>query len=615
MPDATPLVLLPMPRNMTIRPERVLLRPSALITASPGLLFEAHTAQQALAGLDREWPIVAGSGYPHTGLELKLDPALVRPEAYRLTVADSGITIHGADAAGVYYGVCTLRQVLAQFGASLPHLEIDDWPDFAARGVMLDVSRDRVPTMETMYALIDRLAGWKINQFQLYMEHTFAYQHHPDVWALASPFTGQEILELDVYCRQRHIDLVPNQNSLGHMERWLKHPRYLPLAESPDGFSPPWGGWRPASTLDPQDPGSLELITSLYDELLPHFTSRLFNVGCDEPWELGQGKNKAAVAERGGRVYLDWLLKLYNEVTARGRQMQFWGDIIIHHPELVPALPKDAIVMEWGYEADHDFDGHLALFAQSGLPFYVCPGTSSWNSVAGRTENALGNLRAAAEAGLKHGAVGYLNTDWGDNGHWQTLSASALGFACGAAVAWAYEANRDIDLPASLDAFAFEDRAGIMGRLAYDLGSVYRMMGPGQFNSAFLFRTLLAGDDTLRRIMQETQADLAPDTLRQVIARLDAVIAPLDESQMQRPDAALVRAEFRQAADLLRHAARRLLLAQDAPEITPGMLLVDLDILLPRQRELWLARSRRGGLEDSMQRFEPMRSAYRAARG
>src|SRR5690606_7508572 len=133
----------------------------------------------------------------------------------------------------------------------------------------------------------------------------------------------------------------------------------------------------------------------LFDQYLPNFSSKTFNVGCDEPWELGQGKSKEAVEARGGRVYLDWMLKLYEDVSARGYQMMFWGDIINHHPDLVPELPDDIIVMEWGYEADHDFDGHCKVFADSGIPFYVCPGTSSWNTLIGRTENAMGNLRNA----------------------------------------------------------------------------------------------------------------------------------------------------------------------------------------------------------------------------
>ena len=122
----------------------------------------------------------------------------------------------------------------------------------------------------------------------------------------------------------------------------------------------------------------------------------------------------------------------------------FWGDIILQAPELIPELPQDSIALEWGYEHDHAFDERCAKFAEAGIPFYVCPGTSSWNAVAGRTDNALGNLRSAAENGLKHGAIGYLNTDWGDNGHWQYQSTAYLGYVYGAAVSWAVEANAGV---------------------------------------------------------------------------------------------------------------------------------------------------------------------------
>lgn len=62
------------------------------------------------------------------------------------------------------------------------------------------------------------------------------------------------------------------------------------------------------------------------------------------------GKNAARVAEIGGRVYLDYLLKLYRHVSAKGKRVNFWADIIAQHPDLVPELPKDIIPLVWGYE-------------------------------------------------------------------------------------------------------------------------------------------------------------------------------------------------------------------------------------------------------------------------
>ncbi len=569
-----------------------------------------------------QWEIVAGSAYPNTGLSLQIDSTISHPDGYQLTVSESSISIIAADAAGVFYGVCTFHQLLQQYGKNLPHLTITDWPDFPARGVMLDISRDKVPTLQTLLDLVDRLASWKINQVQLYMEHTFAYRNHPEVWAQASPFTGEEILELDAFCRQRHIELVPNQNSLGHMERWLKFDKYLPLAESPDGFEPPWGGHLPPSTINPLDPGSLELITSLYDELLPHFTSKHFNVGGDEPWELGKGKSRPEFEARGGRVYLEYLLKLYKEVTARGHQMQFWADIIMHYPDLIPELPKDVIAMPWIYEggevAEREWNRQLALVQSAGVPFYVCPGTSSWNGIAGRSDNALANLSMSARLGLQYGAVGFLNTDWGDNGHWQPLPVSYTGFAYGAGVSWCFETNESLDMPSVLSAFAFDDKAAVMGKIAFNLGNIYHIIGPEHVNGQILAYALQIPREELTAKLTGYEAwgqqaiNLSSGALRQSINSIDTIMNDLENTAMTRPDSDLIAGEFRQAADLLRHSARRLLLLNGDSNDTPQELLAELQDLIARQKANWLARNRPGGLDDSIKRFDPLINDYKS---
>ena len=99
-------------------------------------------------------------------------------------------------------------------------------------------------------------------------------------------------------------------------------------------------------------------------------------------------------------------------------------------------MPKNVIALNWGYEANHPFEKEAAQFAKAKIPFYVCPGTSTWQTLIGRHDNALANLRAAAKAGKKFGAIGYLITDWGDGGHPQPLAVSWPLFAAGAALAW-----------------------------------------------------------------------------------------------------------------------------------------------------------------------------------
>jgi len=615
-------LLLPTPRQLTLTGAVHQLPATALIAiTAPDLLFEAQSIQSALQShADRAWEIVVGPSLPHVGLSLHLDSSYPHPQGYHLQITETAITVRAHDSAGIFYAVTTLRQLLQQHQAALPTLTIDDWPDFPARGVMLDISRDKVPTLQTVLDLVDRLASWKINQLQLYMEHTFAYRNHPVVWAEATPFTGQDILILDAYCRQRHIELVPNQNSLGHMERWLKHDQYHHLAECPDGFEPPWGGHMAATTLNPLDPGSLSLITSLYDELLPHFTSPNFNVGGDEPWELGKGKSKAEVEARGGRVYLDYIRQLHQAVTAHGRKMQFWGDIIVHYPDLVPELPPDVTAMLWGYEggekAAAEWERQTTLLQQSGIPFYVCPGTSSWNSIIGRTDNAIDNCRIAARSGIQHDAVGYLITDWGDAGHWQPLAISYTGFAYGAGVAWCLATNEQRDLPRTLNAFAFDDPSGIMGQLAVDLGDIYQIIGPEHINGQVLAYALQITPTNMETELSRLQEwgggepDISPQALQTVLARLDQVMQPLAQSTTTRPDAAVLRAEFQQAAALTKHSSRRLLNLYAERVTTNQEQLADLQTLLEAQQTVWLARNRAGGLQDSLRRFDNLIAEY-----
>ena len=364
---------------------------------------------------------------------------------------------------------------------------------FAVRSYMLDISRDKVPTMGTLKQLVEILEKFNYNQLQLYTEHTFAYSKHEAVWKDASPMTAQEIRELDLFCAMHGIDLVPNQNSFGHLERWLVKPEYNHLAELPRGGAPlPWGGFKKdPTTLCPTDPASLDFLASLYDELLPNFESRLFNIGCDETFDLlGEGRSADAVKEKGeGRVYLDFLLKVAELVRKRGKRPMFWGDVILRHPELVPELPKDLIALDWGYEGNHPFMDEAAKFAAAGLDFYVCPGTSSWNSLAGRVENMRENMIAAERAGHLHGAKGFMVTDWGDGGHWQPLAASLPGLILGGNLAFTGASAAKMDLEDALDAVMGVPLGGTLLRL----GTLYLRGGALRANASELFR-ILAND-------------------------------------------------------------------------------------------------------------------------
>ena len=364
---------------------------------------------------------------------------------------------------------------------------------FAVRSYMLDISRDKVPTMGTLRLIVDLLAKFGYNQFQLYTEHTFAYSRHKGVWEHASPLTPSEIRALDAYCAMNGIELVANQNSFGHLERWLTKPEYNHLAELPQGGAPlPWGGFKKdPTTLCPTDPRSLEFLDGLYDELLPNFESKLFNIGCDETFDLlGEGRSAAQVKEKGeGRVYLEFLKQVADLARKHGRRPMFWGDVILKHPELVPELPKDLIALDWGYEGNHPFMEQAEKFKAAGLEFYVCPGTSSWNSLAGRVENMRENMIAAEHAGRIHGAKGFMVTDWGDGGHWQPLAASLPGLVFGGLLATEGAPAAKMDIESALNGIMGVPLGGTLLRL----GTLYLRGGALRGNASELFR-ILAND-------------------------------------------------------------------------------------------------------------------------
>ncbi len=604
--NAADYPLLPVPRSVQFGTARFLLPMRGVASFLGGEANEPlvqSLAVDALRGIGGAWGTDTQRGGKIEARFVIDSGSVQEAEGYVLRVDAEGLTITAHDAAGLWNGVMTLRQLAACEKGSwtLPFCTIYDYPSFPNRGVMLDVSRDKVPTMETLYGIVDRMASWKLNQLQLYTEHTFAYKGHPKVWEKASPMTPEDIRALDAYCRERHIELVPNQNSFGHMGRWLQYPEYQHLGEILGG----------CSDLCAVDPDCIPFLEGLFADLLPNFTSRQVNVGCDETIYLGKGRSKEAVRKRGeGRVYLEFLTKIRDIVAKQGFRMQFWGDIIMQHPELVPELPKDVIAMEWGYEADHPFEEHGKRFAASGIPYYVVPGTSTWLSFAGRTDNAVKNLRNAAVNGAKNGAIGYLITDWGDLGHFQPMPASYLGFVYGAGLSWCVETNLNLDIPRALDMWAFEDAAGVMGRLAYDLGDAYVKSGALIFNRTLYYQILLFQPDD--PMTKNQLARITREGLRATEEAIDAAMANLSQARMNRADAAQIAEEFTQTANLMRFAchvgdarlrAGGVGIAQIASE-DKKQLADELRPLIAEHRRLWLLRNRPGGLDDSAKRFE-----------
>lgn len=621
-------VLWPTPKSGGWLAENVviprLLRVEIASSADLDAILRRFESRAGGVGVDLEF---SAGATKEAALQIRIDPDTIHErEGYRLRV-QRRLEIVAHDVEGVRHALTTFCQWLSAAkrtprGFEGHGLLVDDAPDFAVRGVMLDVSRSRVPRRETLHELVDRLESYKVNQLQLYMEHVFAYRGHETVWHDSSPFTAEEIRALDAYCSERGIELVPNQQSFGHMHRWLKHAAYRDLAEVPEGVEHAFSLDREPYSLDLGNPKSLALLDDLYGQLLPNFTSAMFNVGLDETFDLGQGRSKAACAERGvERVYLEYLAKIHALVKSHGKRMQFWGDVVLQRPELVPELPKDLIALEWGYDAAHPFAEHVEHFARSGLEFYVCPGTSSWQSFGGRTDNMLANVKSAAIHGRKAGARGYLVTDWGDRGHHQPHFVKEAGLLAGAGLAWNVDAHAELDesrLGQLLSRHVFAEEGGFAGQAVVNLGNASGLSGsPATNGSALFFLIAFALTD----FPHARTPGLDSERLLLTANCLGLPATVIGAARMRRDDADWIVDEVRWCAEAMKLGAdlgiARLAAGAGVPlEGLPSSVRAELSErfahVMRGHERIWLRRDRPGGLSESQFWFERVRQKLAA---
>ena len=519
------------------------------------------------------------------------------PEGYRLITTRDGIWSEASTDAGHFRAAATLRQLETLYGAAIPCMEIEDAPELAVRAYMLDISRCRVPTMRQLERLVDLLAAFKFNQLQLYMEHTFAYAGHEAAWGAASPLTPEEVRQLDAYCAARHIELVPNQNAFGHMERWLRHDAYKPLAESPDGFHHPVAGWKPHGSVLYPDNAAVDFIAGLLDQLLPCFGSRDVHLGCDEPWELGQGRSAARV-EREGRhaVFLEHVRRLASLCEERRHRMLFWSDELRADPGRIAEFPAHCVPVAWGYEADHAFEPEAEAFAAAGRDFLIAPGDSSWNSFTGRLETAHRNIRQAALVARNFEARGLLLTSWGDHGHQQQWPAQLPGLLLAAQAGWNPGALDDFNLADALNRHVFADSAQILGPLWVELALLDNHCPPRlhPLNSSFHYDALYAAPGRIRKAMRPH----GEDCLFHALGLLDSLEKQLARAAPACADADWLVDETRLAIAMARCGLRRAQAIGKGAD--PQAAFADWDTILKDFSACWLRRSRPGGLDESL---------------
>lgn len=567
----------------------------------------------------------------------------ISPQAYHLNIQPNRIDIEYGDSSGLFYALTTVRQ-LAQYNDNLlPCVQIEDSPDLKTRGAMLDISRGKIPTLKTLFEIVDFLTDVKYNHLQLYVEgFSFGYPSFKNLWEKTeTPLTPEEIRQLDAYCRDRQIELVANQNSLGHMAAWLATDEYKELAECPEGYKL-FGLVDMKTTLAPTNPKSLELVKKMSADLLPNFSSNLFNVNLDEPFELGKSKAHPVKDPKDvAAIYIDYAKKLNEYVNSQGKKMMMWGDVVAKHPDMLPEIPKNITLLEWRYEAAQSFENISQVYQKAGLHYMVCPGTSSWSSMTGRTDNMMGNIENAVSNGIKYGADGMLITDWGDTPHLQYWTVSCAGLAYGAALSWNNADKDKIVLDDFLSRAVFKDKTNTMGRIVLDLGRYnqfeeYPMVAMTTTSLAYRFGIMdkmitdaidqkmqggmleFLDDPTFKPYLQSIFSNPKIYNAPAILQLMDSLETALSKVQPGIKDSALVMDEYKNAINMVRLGANLKYYNNYHHQISDAenkRVLTTLDslctVIETEHKRLWLSRNKSGGLERSL---EEIRNIQKQAR-
>ncbi len=348
-------------------------------------------------------------------------------DEYRI-VFDDIIKVEARGVKGAFYAIQTLRQIAKN--GYIDASEICDAPDLEVRGYYFDITRGRIPTLETLKNLVDNLAYYKVNMLQLYVEHVFPFKEYDGIYQRTGYITPDELKEIDAYCKENFIDFVPSLSCFGHLYELLESEKYKHLCELTDDEHKThfWQRRMAHHTIDVSNPESIELIKSLIDQFMPCFTSKYFNICCDETFDLGKGKNQG---KDPAILYTEFVKQIVEYVRSKGKIPMMWGDVIEH----IDPLGDDIIFLNWGYSPDEKPD-RIYNLKNANKTQIVCPGINGWTSLCERVKDSVPNITKMANYAYEVNAKGLMNTNWGDYGHIAPIEACMYGTIFGCAKAW-----------------------------------------------------------------------------------------------------------------------------------------------------------------------------------
>ena len=376
--------IVPLPQSIALQKgEPFTLDATVQILAPSALQQEAEFLQfylRDMVGLD--FSVVQKRAKKVRYIELAVSPKVTSKEGYVLTVGSKGVTLQGGSAAGVFYGIQTLRKSFANTSSAsllqmfqLPAAVITDTPRFSWRGMHLDCSRHFF-SVEFVKKFIDLLALHNMNIFHWHITDDQGWRIEIKKWPklmevgshrtgtiigtnsdiddqipYGGYYTQAEAREIVAYAAARHITVVPEIDMPGHMLAALASYPELGCTGGPYQVGHYWGVYK--DVLCVGNPKVYQFVEDVLTEIMDIFPSEVIHIGGDEtPTEKWEACPKCQGIEEKQAHFTK---RVFDFLTSKGRRALGWDEIL-------DGSPQDAMIMSWrgtapgakAAEAGHD---------------------------------------------------------------------------------------------------------------------------------------------------------------------------------------------------------------------------------------------------------------------
>ncbi|MBE5804505.1 MAG: beta-N-acetylhexosaminidase [Clostridiales bacterium] len=298
-------------------------------------------------------------------------------------------------------------------------LEVSQQRHIASCGVMLDCSRNAVPTLEGAKRFIDRLALLGMNLLLLYTEDTYEVPTQPYLGYLRGRFTQAELRELDDYAAAYDIELMPCIQTLGHMTQFLQWDANWALRDRTD-------------ILLAGEEKVYQFLREAIGSLRRCMRAKRIHIGMDEAHDVGLGRYKElhGFGDRMEilRTHLEKVVGICQEFDFRpimwsdmffrlgSANGEYFDRSIIISEELAASLPPVDMCYWDYYHRDEDFYDHMLTQHKKMGPTTFAGGMWVWSGFLPHMKRTAATMRPALRVAARHKVDTVFATMWGDDG-------------------------------------------------------------------------------------------------------------------------------------------------------------------------------------------------------